>query len=149
MAIRYSEPFRTCRISTNDKRLITMSEYIILSIFLFLGAFIAAAATVTGLLLGYRTKNTKNKMAPYECGMETIGNARIQFKVGYYLFALLFLVFDIEALFLFPVMMNFKEIMAGHTALPPSVVVIDLIIFIAILVSGLAYAWKKGILKWE
>ena len=122
-----------------------MSEYIILSIFLFLGAFIAAAATVTGLLLGYRTKNTKNKMAPYECGMETIGNARIQFKVGYYLFALLFLVFDIEALFLFPVMMNFKEIMA----LPPSVVVIDLIIFIAILVSGLAYAWKKGILKWE
>jgi NADH-quinone oxidoreductase subunit A len=62
---------------------------------------------------------------------------------------LLCLVFDIEALFLFPVMMNFKEIMAGHTALPPSVVVIDLIIFIAILVSGLAYAWKKGILKWE
>ena len=53
-----------------------MSEYIILSIFLFLGAFIAAAATVTGLLLGYRTKKTKNKMAPYECGMETIGNAR-------------------------------------------------------------------------
>ena len=126
-----------------------MSEYIILSIFLFLGAFIAAAATVVGLLLGYRTKNTKNKMAPYECGMETIGNARIKFKVGYYLFALLFLVFDIEALFLFPVMMNFKEIMAGHTALSPTIVIIDLVIFIAILVSGLAYAWKKGILKWE
>jgi NADH-quinone oxidoreductase subunit A len=88
-------------------------------------------------------------MAPYECGMETIGNARIQFKVGYYLFALLFLVFDIEALFLFPVMMNFKEIMAGHTALSPVIVLIDLAIFIAILVSGLAYAWKKGILKWE
>ncbi|WP_405339915.1 NADH-quinone oxidoreductase subunit A [Fibrobacter sp.] len=126
-----------------------MSEYIILSIFLFLGAFIAAAATVTGLLLGYRTKKTKNKMAPYECGMETIGNARIQFKVGYYLFALLFLVFDIEALFLFPVMANFKEIMAGNSPLSPTIVVIDLVIFMAILVSGLAYAWKKGILKWE
>ena len=125
-----------------------MSEYIILSIFLFLGAFIAAA-TVTGLLLGYRTKNTKNKMAPYECGMQTIGNARIQFKVGYYLFALLFLVFDIEALFLYPVLMNFKEIMAGNTPLAPAVVIIDLVIFMAILVSGLAYAWKKGILKWE
>ena len=123
-----------------------MSEYIILSIFLFLGAFIAAAATVTGLLLGYRTKN---KMAPYECGMQTIGNARIQFKVGYYLFALLFLVFDIEALFLYPVLMNFKEIMAGNTPLAPAVVIIDLVIFMAILVSGLAYAWKKGILKWE
>ena len=126
-----------------------MSEYIILSIFLFLGAFIAAAATVTGLLLGYRTKNTKNKMAPYECGMQTIGNARIQFKVGYYLFALLFLVFDIEALFLYPVLMNFKEIMAGNTPLAPAVVIIDLVIFMASLVSGLAYAWKKGILKWE
>ena len=126
-----------------------MSEYIILSIFLFLGAFIAAAATVTGLLLGYRTKNTKNKMAPYECGMQTIGNARIQFKVGYYLFALLFLVFDIEALFLYPVLMNFKEIMAGNTPLAPAVVIIDRVIFMAILVSGLAYAWKKGILKWE
>ena len=126
-----------------------MSEYFILSIFLFLGAFIAAAATVTGLLLGYRTKNTKNKMAPYECGMQTIGNARIQFKVGYYLFALLFLVFDIEALFLYPVLMNFKEIMAGNTPLAPAVVIIDLVIFMAILVSGLAYAWKKGILKWE
>ena len=126
-----------------------MSEYIILSIFLFLGAFIAAAATVTGLLLGYRTKNSKNKMAPYECGMETIGNARIQFKVGYYLFALLFLVFDIEALFLFPVMMYFKQIVTGQAGLSPAIVIIDLAIFMAILVSGLAYAWKKGILKWE
>ena len=126
-----------------------MSEYIILSIFLFLGAFIAAAATVTGLLLGYRTKNTKNKMAPYECGMETIGNARIQFKVGYYLFALLFLVFDIEALFLLPVMMYFKQIVTGQAGLSPAIVIIDLAIFMAILVSGLAYAWKKGILKWE
>ena len=126
-----------------------MSEYIILSIFLFLGAFIAAAATVTGLLLGYRTKNTKNKMAPYECGMETIGNARIQFKVGYYLFALLFLVFDIEALFLFHVMMYFKQIVTGQAGLSPAIVIIDLVIFMAILVSGLAYAWKKGILKWE
>jgi NADH-quinone oxidoreductase subunit A len=69
--------------------------------------------------------------------------------VGYYLFALLFLVFDIEALFLYPVLMNFKEIMAGNTPLAPAVVIIDLVIFMAILVSGLAYAWKKGILKWE
>lgn len=126
-----------------------MSEYIILSIFLFLGAFIAAAATVVGLVLGYRTKKTKNKMAPYECGMETYGNARIQFKVGYYVFALLFLVFDVEALFLLPVLANFKEIMSGATALSPVFVIIDLVIFFAILVAGLAYVWKKGILKWE
>ena len=46
-------------------------------------------------------------------------------------------------------MMNFKAIMAGQTPLAPAIVVIDLVIFMAILVSGLAYAWKKGILKWE
>ncbi|MCQ2096561.1 MAG: NADH-quinone oxidoreductase subunit A [Fibrobacter sp.] len=126
-----------------------MSEYIILSIFLFLGAFIAAAATVVGLVLGYRTRKTKNKMAPYECGMETYGNARIQFKVGYYIFALLFLVFDVEALFLLPVLANYREIMSGAAGLSPMLVVIDLVIFFAILVAGLAYVWKKGILKWE
>ena len=69
--------------------------------------------------------------------------------MGYYLFALLFLVFDIEALFLFPVLMNFKEIMSGNTPLSPAIVIIDLVVFMAILVSGLAYAWKKGVLKWE
>ena len=77
------------------------------------------------------------------------GDYRQRENPVHYLFALLFLVFDIEALFLFPVLANFKEIMAGHTALSPMVVIIDLIVFIAILVSGLAYAWKKGILKWE
>ncbi|MCF0222967.1 MAG: NADH-quinone oxidoreductase subunit A [Fibrobacter sp.] len=126
-----------------------MTEYVVLTFFLFLGAFIAAAATVTGLLLGYRTRKTKNKMKPYECGIETFGNARIQFKVGYYVFALLFLVFDVEALFLLPVLANFKNIMAQNTSLVPAVVVIDLIIFWAILIAGLAYAWKKGLLKWE
>jgi NADH:ubiquinone oxidoreductase subunit 3 (subunit A) len=81
--------------------------------------------------------------------METYGNARIQFKVGYYLFALLFLIFDIEALFLFPILAQFKTIMAGETLLVPIIVFIDIVIFVAILFFGLAYAWKKGILKWE
>ena len=125
------------------------SEYFVLGFFLFLGAFIAAAAIIIGKLLGFASKDSKNKYAPYECGMETYGNARIQFKVGYYLFALLFLIFDIEALFLFPILAQFKTIMAGETLLVPIIVFIDLVIFVAILFFGLAYAWKKGILKWE
>ena len=125
------------------------SEYFVLGFFLFLGAFIAAAAIIIGKLLGFASKDSKNKFAPYECGMETYGNARIQFKVGYYLFALLFLIFDIEALFLFPILTQFKTIMAGETPLVPFIVFIDIVIFVAILTFGLAYAWKKGILKWE
>ena len=125
------------------------SEYFVLGFFLFLGAFIARAAIIIGKLLGFASKDSKNKFAPYECGMETYGNARIQFKVGYYLFALLFLIFDIEALFLFPILTQFKTIMAGETPLVPFIVFIDIVIFVAILIFGLAYAWKKGILKWE
>ncbi len=126
-----------------------LSEYFILIFFLLLGAVVAGGAIIVGKLLGYKSKDTKNKFLPYECGMKTFGNARIQFKVGYYLFALLFLVFDIEALFLFPVLTNFRACMAGNTVLMPIIVFGDLTLFILVLVSGLAYAWKKGILKWE
>ena len=126
-----------------------LSEYFILIFFLVLGAGVAGGAILVGWLLGPKSKVTKNKLAPYECGMQSVGNARIQFKVGYYLFALLFPIFDIEALFLFPVLVSFKSIVGGETVLSPAIVAVDLIVFLAILVCGLAYAWKKGVLKWE
>lgn len=126
-----------------------LSEYFILIFFLLLGALVAGGAILCGKLLGYRSKDSRNKFAPYECGMQTVGNARIQFKVGYYLFALLFLVFDVEALFLFPVLLEFGSIVAWKTSLSPVLVAIDLVLFLVVLTSGLAYAWKKGILKWE
>ena len=126
-----------------------LSEYFILIFFLFLGIVVAGGAVIFGKILGPKSKETKNKFAPYECGMQTVGNARIQFKVGYYLFALLFLIFDIEALFLFPVLVHFKAIVGGETILSPVIVAIALVVFLAILVCGLAYAWNKGILKWE
>lgn len=127
-----------------------MIEYLPLLFILFLGAIIAIGAMAVGKILGFASKNTKGKFDPYECGMATIGNSHVQFKVGYYIFALLFLVFDVEALFLFPICANLKTILAGGQAeITPAIVVADLIIFVAILVSGLAYSWKKGYLKWE
>jgi len=126
-----------------------MSEYLILAFFLFLGGFIAAAAILVGKVLGIASKDTVAKYAPYECGVESFGNARIQFKVGYYIFALLFLVFDVEALFLFPALVNLRDVAAGQTSLITWVVLADLAVFALILVSGLLYAWKKGSLKWE
>lgn len=127
-----------------------MFEYLPILFVLFLGAFIAAAAMICGKLLSTASKTTESKLMPYECGVDTFGNARIQFKIGYYLFALLFLVFDIEALFLFPIAVNIRRIFAGEEVLiTPGLVAVDLAIFVAILFCGLIYAWKRGYLKWE
>lgn len=126
-----------------------MNEYFILLIFLFLGAFIAAAAIIVGKLLGFSTKDNGAKLKAYECGIEPFGNARVQFKIGYVLFALIFLVFDVEALFLFPIAVNWHSVVDGSLGIPLSLVFIDLGFFFAVMVSALAYSWRKGWLKWE
>ncbi len=123
--------------------------YWILLIFLFLGAFIAGSAIIVGKVLGFPSKDGKHKFEAYECGMETFGNARVQFKVGYVVFALIFLVFDVEALFLFPILVHWKDIVDGTLGIPLWFAFVDLGIFFAVLVAGLAYSWRKGWLKWE
>ncbi|MDR2579626.1 MAG: NADH-quinone oxidoreductase subunit A [Fibromonadaceae bacterium] len=123
--------------------------YWILLVFLFLGAFIAAAAIATGKLLGFSSKAGGAKFKAYECGMETFGNARVQFKVGYVIFALIFLVFDVEALFLFPIAVHWNSIVDGSLGIPLWVAMVDLGFFFGVLLFGLAYSWKKGWLKWE
>ena len=80
------------------------------------------------------------KNATYECGMETIGETWVQFRVQYYLYALLFVIFDIETIFVYPWAVAFNQL--GLFAF------IEMIIFLAILTGGWAYAWKKGILEW-
>lgn len=77
----------------------------------------------------------------YECGIPTRGKSWMQFKVGYYLFAILFLMFDVETVFLFPWAVVVQDL--GVNGL------ISIIFFLVILVSGLAYAWKKGALEWK
>lgn len=87
------------------------------------------------------------KNQPYECGMKPIQEAQVQFDIRYYLYALLFIVFDIEIVFLIP------WAMASHTKnihdINPMLGPIEITIFLAILAVGLAYAWKKGALEWE
>lgn len=107
--------------------------------------FLAAVVLVTGgvtiaWLLSPSSKNPQ-KFDPYECGIPTIGVTWLQFNVGYYLFAILFLVFDVEAIFMFPWAVVMREI--GVLAF------VEILIFIFILTMGLAYAWKKGALKWQ
>lgn len=91
------------------------------------------------MLLNKGSKN-KAKGEPYECGVETIGTTWVQFSVGYYLFALIFLIFDVELVFLFPWAVAAKA--AGWIAFT------EIVIFLFILFIGLLYAHKKGALKW-
>lgn len=81
------------------------------------------------------------KGEPYECGIPTRGESMAQFKVGYYLFAILFLMFDVECIFLFPWATRVKVL--GGAGL------ISIAIFFIILVLGLVYAWRKGALEWK
>ncbi len=87
------------------------------------------------------SKPTEIKRSPYECGMELIGGRWVQFNFRYYMFALLFVIFDVETVFLYPWAVHYKQL--GLFAL------IEMMIFVLILVVGWAYAWKHKALEWE
>lgn len=101
---------------------------------------LVAAGLLIAKLIAPRSYNTPKGEA-YECGLPTRGRTQVQFKVGYYLFAILFLMFDIETVFLFPWAVVVGEV--GMYGL------VSVIFFLVVLILGLAYAWKKGALKWE
>ena len=109
-------------------------------VFFIAGVFLVVLANFLSNLLSPKSDNLQ-KRDPYECGVETIGPTWVQFKVGYYLFAILFLLFDIEMAFLVPWAVVFEQI--GTVAL------IEILIFLFILGLGLLYAWKKRALRWE
>jgi NADH-quinone oxidoreductase subunit A len=112
----------------------------ILIIFFLTAVFLVTFGVVAAYLLSPKSFN-KQKSEPYECGIPTKGITWLQFNVGYYTFALLFLVFDVETVFLFPWAVVMKE-----TGL---VGFVEIVIFFIILALGLAYAWKKHALVWQ
>jgi NADH:ubiquinone oxidoreductase subunit 3 (subunit A) len=126
-----------------------MTEYIIIGVFALVGVLFAGAAMVFSRLVAPRFANVGKKLDSYESGEDAIGSARIQFKIGYYLFALVFLVFDVEAVFLFPVLGKVRSAGGAGSSLTPLFVWCELLVFIAILAFALYYAWKKKVLEWE
>lgn len=114
------------------------SEAII--VFLIAGVVMVAGANFLSNLISHKSDNPQ-KREPYESGMVTRGPTWVQFKVGYYLFAILFLIFDVEVAFLVPWAVAFENI--GGIAF------FEILIFLVILGIGLLYAWKKGALRWE
>ncbi len=111
-----------------------------LVLFFIVGAVLVGGAIIFSSLVAPKSKNDQ-KSEPYECGIPTFGLSWIQFNVGYYLFAILFLIFDVETVFIFPWAVVTKSLgMQGF---------IEIVIFFTVLGLGLLYAWKKGALKWE
>jgi len=127
-----------------------MENYIMIGFSFFLGVLFVGGAILSSKMLAFHSPEGRRKVQPYECSENPIGGARMRFKVAFYIFALLFLLFDIEALFLFPCMKIFKSIVAGQNgSISPIVLFSELFVFIFIIFTGLIYAWRKGVLTWE
>ena len=83
---------------------------------------------------------TRDKLSPYECGISPVGNARERFSVSFYLVGILFILFDVEAVFLYPWAVVFKSLKWFGF--------VEMLLYIAVLLAGYVYIWKKGALDW-
>ena len=123
--------------------LIMIENYLpILIIFVLVAGFVFVSLILTHFI-GPLIKN-KVKMMPYESGVDPVGETRIRFSIRFFLIALLFIIFDIEIVFLYPWAVVFKDFLSAG-----SFIFFEMVIFLAILAFGFAYVWRKGALEWE
>lgn len=113
--------------------------WLYIGVFLIIAPIIPIVALLIPHLIAPKKPNVIKKQT-YECGIETVGQTWVQFKVHYYIFALIFLIFDVEMVFLFPWAVAFDFL--------PFFAVLEGVLFVLILVAGLVYAWRKGALEW-
>ena len=117
-----------------------MSEYVPVVFLLLVGLGLGAALLGISAFLG-PTRARGSKGAPYECGIIPASDARGRFDVKFYLVAMLFILFDIELVFLFPWAALYRRLgLLGFA---------EMLVFVAVLLVGLAYVWRKGALEWE
>jgi len=114
-------------------------NWLYIALFLIIASLIPAIAVYLPRFIAPRKPN-QIKQETYECGMETVGETWVQFKVQYYIYALVFLVFDVETIFLYPWAVAFSKLTLF--------MVFEGVLFIIILLAGLVYAWRKGALEW-
>ncbi len=109
------------------------------------GLVLVVMSIVVPRILGTMRPNPI-KATPFECGMEPVGSARTRFPVRYYLVAIVFVVFDLEAVFIYPWAVAYKDLVAqGQGAF----VLTEMLVFMAVLAIGLGYLWRRGALDWE
>jgi NADH-quinone oxidoreductase subunit A len=117
-----------------------LQQYFPILLFILVGLAVGVVPVALGWLIG-PNKPDSEKLSPYECGFEAFEDARMRFDVRYYLVAILFILFDLEIAFLFPWAVVLDQI--GTFGF------VSMLVFLAILVVGFIYEWKKGALEWE
>jgi NADH-quinone oxidoreductase subunit A len=118
-------------------------DHLIIAAFVVLGAVFVVVALTSSWLLSPKRADAEEGIETYECGLEPIGPPWVQFRAGYYVYALLYVIFDVETVFLYPWAVTFGAKGTGWF------VFAEMVLFVAILLGGLAYAWKEGALKWR
>lgn len=121
-----------------------LGEYITVAAFLAMGGLLVGGAIVASSLVR-PDKPSRVKSQAYECGIDPVGGGWSQTQIRYYIFAFLFLIFDVEAVFIFPWAVGLETFAAAGLGV---FVLVEMVIFIAILILGLIYAVRKGVLRW-
>jgi len=114
-------------------------EWLFVGLFLIIAIVFAIIPLALSRVIAPRKPHAL-KHQTYECGMETVGDTWVQFKVQYYIFSLVFVIFDVEIVFLFPWAVAYQQL--------PFFAVMEGVLFILILAGGLVYVWRKGALDW-
>ncbi|CAH1193272.1 NAD(P)H-quinone oxidoreductase subunit 3 [Paenibacillus plantiphilus] len=117
-----------------------INNYVIVAIFIVLGILLPVVALTFGRMLRPHKPNEEKKTT-YESGNEPVGEGQVRFNVRYYLFALMFVIFDIETVFLYPWAVAYNQL--------GLFVLVEMAIFVSLLLIGLIYAWKKKVLTWN
>jgi NADH-quinone oxidoreductase subunit A len=117
-----------------------LTSYIPVLLFIVVAAAFAVVTVLVARLV-QPSKPTKIKLEPYECGIEAQGDARDRYSIRYYLVAMLFVIFDVETVFMFPWAVSLNKLAVFG--------LVEMLLFLFILVVGYFYAWKKGALEWQ
>lgn len=117
-----------------------IQDYLVIGAFIVVGViFVMATVSVSNILSHQTPSAAKSRI--YECGVDPVGSPWVQFRIGYYVYALLFVVFDIETVFLYPWAVVFSRM--------GMFVLVEMAVFVGVLLLGLLYAWKEGALTWR
>lgn len=120
------------------------SDY--LTILIYMAAVVILAAAILGMSAWVGVhRPSREKLAPYECGIQPVGDARERFSVSFYLVGMLFILFDVEAVFLYPWAVVYKDLSAGWKWFG----FVEMFLYVIILLAGYFYIWKKGALDWS
>ena len=118
-----------------------LRDYLPALVFLILGGLVGALFSVLNLFTGVKTRPNKNRTTPYECGLPSEIQRGFRFGISFYMIAMLFILFDIEVIFLFPIAISLRSF--GGFALG------ETITFVALLLVAFVYVWRRGALEWR